>query len=261
MDKRFLEILTIKPQLITDFPSWMLPEPVVGELRSIDNVAIAEIAGRDSIAAAIEAVRTRRFEAVLPTIAYTGTEFGEWGYPFEKADFLKARLDDEGVRVFQPVVLGAPEFWWKLNGRYATHLSKTYGFYTPCVGCHLYFHAIRIPIAKRIGCRCIIGGERESHDGRTKINQVDVVLDEYARFMSAFDIELLLPLRYIQSGERIEQIIGQSWEEGGEQLKCVMNKNYLDQHGHVDYSEENMKRFLSEFALKVAEEEVQKLLK
>ncbi|MCF8037391.1 MAG: hypothetical protein K9K62_11005, partial [Desulfobacteraceae bacterium] len=45
------------------------------------------------------------------------------------------------------------------------------GHYTPCTGCHLYLHAVRIPLARMLGNVPIIGGERESHSGKVKVNQ------------------------------------------------------------------------------------------
>lgn len=99
----------------------------------------------------------------------------------------------------------------------------------------------------------VIGGERELHDGRVKINQILIVLDAFIDVMKGYGIELLLPLRHIQSGGEIENIIGQKWKEDGEQLGCVMSKNYQDLDGSIRYSEEMIQRFLREFAVKGAE--------
>lgn len=92
MDKRLLEILADKPDLVADFPEWMLPASTLHEIRETDNVAVAEIAGRDSVAAAIKACDLRTIKAIVPTVAYTGTEYGRWRVPFEKINVLKKRL-------------------------------------------------------------------------------------------------------------------------------------------------------------------------
>jgi hypothetical protein len=260
MDARIFEIVRNKPELITTFPRWMLSKALEKELRDTAGLAIVEIAGRDSIAAALEATRKRDFKALLPTIAYTGTEFGDWETPFKKTDLLKEALSEKGLKVFAPLVLGAPRLWWRLCGRYTTHLFKAFGFYSPCVGCHLYLHALRIPLAKKIKCSVIIGGERESHEGRIKINQISVALDAYVSFARTFDIELFLPLRKIAKNEHIETIIDQPWEEGTEQLECVLSKNYVDRKGDVVYSERAIKRFFSEFAIKEAEDALKDFL-
>lgn len=260
MDSRIFEIVSAKPELVDEFPSWMLSENIENELRRTKGLAIVEIAGRDSIAAALEATRKRDVKALLPTIAYTGTEFGNWDVPFKKAYMLKEELSKKDVKVFDPVLLGAPRFWWRLCGRYATHLFQRFGFYSPCVGCHLYLHALRIPLARKIDCGVVIGGEREFHEDRIKINQIGVALDAYVSFAEKFGIELLLPMRHVRESRDIESIIGKSWEEGAEQLECVLSKNYLDIDGRVVCSENDIKRFFDEFAQKEAEKVVEGFL-
>lgn len=253
MDPRFYEIVSNKPELINNFPKWMLSETRESELKNTEGLAIAEIAGRDSIAAVLEATRKRDFKAILPTIAYTGTEFGDWTIPFHKTELLKTELVGRGIKVFSPILLGAPRLWWRLCGRYVTYLFKEFGFYSPCVGCHLYLHTIRIPLAKKIGCSVVIGGERESHEGKTKINQIRVALEAYISLAGQFGVELFLPLRNIALNRDIEKIIKQPWEEGKEQLNCVLSKNYQDKKGNVFYEERGIAQFFSKFALREAE--------
>ncbi len=53
--KKLLEVLANKPDLITDFPEWMLSDAMVEKIGTIKNVALAEISGRNSIAAVIRA--------------------------------------------------------------------------------------------------------------------------------------------------------------------------------------------------------------
>ena len=74
---------------LPEFPEWMLPEATVKKIIETPNVAIAEIAGRDSIAAVIQACEIRAIRAIVPTIAYTGTEYGDWKTPLEKIEILK----------------------------------------------------------------------------------------------------------------------------------------------------------------------------
>lgn len=260
MDPRIFEIVSNKPELINDFPDWMLSKKRENELKNTEDLAIAEIAGRDSVAAVLEAINTRGFKALLPTIAYTGTEFGDWKVPFHKTELLKVALEERGVKVFDPIILGAPRLWWRLCGRYVTRQFKEFGFYSPCVGCHLYLHTIRIPLARKIGCSVVIGGERESHEGKTKINQIGVALDAYTSLARKFGIELFLPLRNISRNKDIETILNQSWEEGAEQLGCVLSKNYQDKDGNVSYSESAIEKFFSEFAIKEAENGLKDLL-
>lgn len=255
-----LALLSQRPELVTTFPQWLLPAATIAELKKTQGMALAEIAGRDSIAAVLQAVEEHPITAVLPTIAYTGTEFGNWEGVFEKCRFLGDRLWDRHIKVFDPVLLGAPRFWWLLCGRPISTLFSRFGFYTPCLGCHLYLHALRIPLAMRINAPYVIAGEREAHDARIKVNQVAPALDAYRSFMETFGVELLLPVRHIHAGEEIERIIGHRWEEGGEQLECVLSKNYQDIDGAVIYDEDALKRFFTEFAFPIAEEVVRAYL-
>ena len=260
IDNRLLEIIAEKPELVVEFPAWMLPARTIDEIRSTENSAIAEIAGRDSVAAVLRACEERPISAVLPTIAYTGTEYGDWRIPFTKIGQLRKRLRKKDIKLYDPVVLGDPRFWWRLCGRYTTHFFKSFGSYSHCLGCHLYFHALRIPVAKELDCNLIIAGERESHDGRIKINQIGVALDAYQGFMSRFNIELFLPLRHIKSGREIESIVGSGWDEGDQQLECVLSKNYREMDESVAFNEDTVKLFLDEFALKKAEEVIRRYL-
>lgn len=259
-EHELLEILANKPELVTEFPDWMFSDETRTEIQSTENVAIAEIAGRDSVAAVIKACRIRDIQAVVPTIAFTGTEYGKWNVPFGKTELMKEKLGKEGIRVFDIIVLGSPRFWWKLCGRYATELFRKYGYFTPCLGCHLYFHAIRIPLAKMLHCTLVIGGERESHDGKVKVNQTGAALDAYSEFLNIFNLELFLPLRNVKSGREIEDILGQNWKEGEEQLSCVLSKNYQDKDGKVIFDEAALKKYYHEFAFKTAEDEIRSYL-
>lgn len=248
-----LALLSRKPDLVTSFPDWLLPPAVIDELKKEENVALAEIAGRDSVAAVLAAVEEHPIKGVLPTIAYTGTEFGDWERGVATSRFVAERLRGHGITVFDPVFIGSPPFWWLLCGRYISMLFSRFGFYTPCLGCHLYLHALRVPLARLTGALYIISGERERHDGRIKVNQVAFALDAYTAFVGRFEVELLLPLRSIHSGKEIGRIVGQEWEEGGGQLECVLSKNYQDIDGSVTYDESGIRRFFEGFAFPLAE--------
>ena len=84
LSKRLLALLAGKPDLISEFPEWMLPEETVKQISKTPHVAIAEIAGRDSIAAVIQACEISTIQAIVPTVAYTGTEYGNWNITLEK---------------------------------------------------------------------------------------------------------------------------------------------------------------------------------
>ncbi len=223
-------------------------------LRGAKNPAIVEVAGRDSIAAAVKAVSDRNFDLLLTTVAYTATEFGRWITMEDRVRFLRARLGETGreVEVLGPIYMGSPRFWRALCGRHITSLFERFGFYTPCLGCHLYLHSVRIPLARSTGVNLVVSGERESHDGQVKLNQVSDALDAYRNFLAGFDVELYLPLRHISDGSAIAELVGDTWSEDEEGIDCVLSGNYLSPTGELSYDEDAVKRFFSEFALPLA---------
>ena len=240
-----------KRECVVDFPSWMLPGEKAIFYRKQPGLAIVEMAGRDSVAAAVVAVRTEGFTDLLPTYAYTGTEHGPWFSVTEAVQRLHDRLPE--TRIHDLVVLGSPRFWHALNGRFISELISRYGFFTPCVGCHLYLHAVRMPLAVTLGKVPVIAGEREYHDGAVKINQTATALDCYQDLAKTFQVPLLFPLRHIDKGKEIEHILGFDWKQGDEQLGCVLSGNYRDLHQQVNITEEKIHAYLREFAFPLAQ--------
>ena len=251
--KKLLKILSNKPELITNFPDWILSKKKIEKIKKEQDVAISEIAGRDSFAAVIKACELRNFKAIVPTIAYTGTEFGNWEITFKKVEKLKATLKALGIKTYNPIILGAPRLWKILCGRYSLQHYRKFKYYSPCLGCHTYLHAIRIPLAKILNCKVVIGGERELHDEQIKINQINIAIESYIKLFKKFDLELFLPIRYISSGNEIERILGYKWGEGKEQLECVLSGNYRESDGSVIINRRAIKRYFNEFALNIAE--------
>lgn len=245
-DERQVELLLSKEE------SLVPPETASlrGELAGIDTarVALAEIAGRDSVAAALAVARAGDVDAVVPTIVYTGTEYGDWSVLFNNVQTLGERLAGTGVRIVGgPQLLGSPRLWAALNGRYMRRLAETFGFCTPCVGCHLYVHLSRVPLAWALGVTKLISGERESHDGRLKINQTGAALDAYAEVMRGAGIDLAFPIRHVSGGAQVEELVGEGWPEGDKQLRCVLSKNYEDGNGSVRFEKAALDDFLGRY--------------
>jgi hypothetical protein len=236
-----------KPERVIALPETILPDELMDAYRSMKDLAVVEIAGRDSVAAAIDVVNKEGFTDLLPTYAYTGTEHGEWSTVQDAVRRLAQRLPV--VRVHPLLVIGSPRFWQSLNGRFAQALSDRYGAFSPCVGCHLYLHSVRIPLAAALGNRPIIAGERERHDSGVKINQIGEALGRYRALAEGFNIRLHLPLRHISRGDQIEAILGCAWDEGKSQLKCVLSGNYRDPDGNVIVEADQAVAYLENFAL------------
>lgn len=239
-----------KRECIIDFPSWLLPSKKMDAYGKLPRLAIVEMAGRDSVAAAVMAVRTEGFTDLLPTYAYTGTEHGPWSSVEMAVQRLRERLPE--TRIHDLMVLGSPRFWHALNGRLISELISRCGFFTPCIGCHLYLHAVRMPLSLSLGKVPVIAGERERHDKTVKVNQTGAALDCYRDLAAHFEVPLLFPLRHVEEGKSIEKILGFDWKQGDEQLDCVLSGNYAGLHKQVNITEEKVNRYLREFAFPLA---------
>ncbi len=190
-------------------------------------VAVAEISGADSIAAAIAYCRDHPgLERVVPSYVHTGTEYGDFSGIESNVLFLAGALEERcDVHVEDLVVAQDGRLWNALNGRYASVLAARLGAFTPCVGCHLYLHLMRIPLARSLGAP-VISGEREHHGTRTKPNQLASALDAYVRVLASAGVDLELPIRHVDESSEIEALLGPSWPGGSPQLACVLAGNY-----------------------------------
>ncbi len=215
-------------------------------LRGRPGLVIVEIAGRDSVAAAVAAVRERGFTTLLPTSVATGTEYGDEGAPDKAAAHL-ARLLGGSAEVLPTVRLGSPGLWAALNGRFATVIAGRFRITSPCLACHLYMHLARLPLALALGAVPIVAGERDSHGGRLKLSQTPLGIDACARVLARAGVELLEPIRRLRDNEEIAELVGPGWETGARQLCCVHSANYAGLDGEVAFDELAYARYVHGF--------------
>jgi len=241
-----------KRECVIDLPESLLSVERMDAYRAMPGLAIVEIAGRDSVAAAIKAVEDEGFTDLLPTYVYTGTEYGAWSGVGNAVRRLSARLPE--TRVHPLLVMGSPRFWQALNGRFMGELASRHGVLLLCIGCHLYLHSVRIPLAVTLGRIPIISGERERHNGAVKINQIGEALNFYQELAKEFEVRLLFPLRHISVGHRIREILGFEWEEGQGQPGCVLSGNYREVNGSVSITGEQVVPYLETFACPLTRE-------
>jgi len=229
-------------------PEYIISSERFAVMRDSEGLAVGEIAGRDSVAAIIKACEAHDIDAVLPTVVYTGTEYGDWGTPLRNIEFLKKALGQR-CAVFEPVFLGNPELWAALSGKYATVIAQEFGVYSPCLACHLYMHLCRVPLAKALDNAPIISGERETHQGVIKLSQTPLGIDASVEVLAYAGIELLLPVRHMEDNAEIRRLVGPGWEQGQRQLECVLSGNYAGLDTDVAYDEGAHRRYLDEFLI------------
>jgi hypothetical protein len=209
-------------------------------------LAILEMAGRDSVAAGVAAVRERGYAVILPTSVATGTEYGDEMSPAHAVEYLRGVLPPE-VEVLDPLRLGSPPLWAALNGRYSTVIAERYRIYSPCLACHLYVHLARLPLARLLGNVPIVSGERETHGGRIKLSQTALGIDACIRVLAHADVELFEPIRRLHDSEAIVELVGTGWDQGARQLNCVHSGNYAQVDGTVTFDELAYTRYLHGF--------------
>ena len=214
-----------------------------------EDIIIGEFAGRDSVAAILKALESESVRTILPVASFSPTEYGN----FESLEHNYMHMLERVERLYgnEKTILpllyhSNPDLWSVINGRYVDFLNKKFGFYTPCIGCHAYLHLLRIPLSLKLGKK-IISGERESHDGRIKVNQTAESLDTYKRIAEYFGSEILMPIRYINDGNEVEELIGWEWDEGKGHQSCVFSGNYSCPNGTVDYMKKNTIEYLEKF--------------
>jgi len=213
-------------------------------LRAMPGLAVGAVAGRDAIAAIVQAVRAEGFSAVMPTSVATGTEFGNPDAALEAVVTLRRELGD-GIDVLDPIRMGSPRLWAALNGRFAAEIAERFGLYSPCLACHLYVHLARVPLAWALGNAPVITGERDTHDGRIKLSQTAASIDAETRVLANAGIDLLTPVRAF-SGAKIGALVP-GWREGEKQLCCVHSGNYVGLDGSVRFDARGYERYLAEF--------------
>ncbi|MDI7252187.1 MAG: hypothetical protein QME89_06465 [Actinomycetota bacterium] len=221
--------------------------------------AVVEVAGRDSVGAAVALARMGRIRRVLPSVAFTGTEFGDLDSPTRNVQLMRRLLEPEGVVVEDPVVVGSPPWWRATVGRVNTVLSRRYGPWHICLGCHMYLHALRIPLCRRLGIGKLVAGERLGHAGREKVNQGHDAVSAYRRVVESFGIRFELPLLEVDDEEEMISLVG-GWREGENQPSCVLSGNYQDQNGEVLVERERVRAYLDEYLVPVTVRIVSEIL-
>ncbi len=194
-------------------------------------LAIAEISGADSIAAALAFAEANPGSQLIPTYVATGTEYGDFSHIEDNVAWLEKELPARGAELTGGLIRSSdPSLWRALNSSARIFIAR-FGSYLPCVGCHLYLHLMRIPIALKVGASIVISGERERHGDRTKANQTTAALDAYESLLAAVGLRLELPLRHMSDPAAVTSLLGPRWIGGSPQLECVLKGNEIGPDG------------------------------
>jgi hypothetical protein len=189
------------------------------------NFFIADIAGKDSIAALIRVLDENLSAVIIPSVIDLACEYGDKNQYYKVLSNLNDKFNKERRRILPGIISYANDFWSALAGGYVQEPIKLYGFYSPCIACHLVMHIIRIKIATYLGLQNVISGERELHANKEKINQLAFVIDFYNSLYAAMGVKHHLPLRYVIDNDEINKVIDIN-DVIYNQLNCLFTGNY-----------------------------------
>lgn len=209
---------------------------------------IAELAGKDSVAAIHKFIRTNPYSRIIPSIVYTRTEYGGFESYAKSLNYLQNYAANCGTLFGEVHHLSNEKLWNIFCVKYQYKLYKKYGFYTPCIMCHLYTHLLRIPICYKYGAEGIITGERFSHGGKVKVNQHPKTLECFQMLIDYSGLKLIQPLLEIGNVKDVENEIGsKEIIDHANDTKCILSENLND--WIVD--ENALQNFLDEYIYNV----------
>lgn len=186
---------------------------------------IAEIAGKDSIAAVVRfmtemaggknaAAQTGQAGQaggedirIIPTIVYTNTEYGDRASYYNSIAYLRRKAKALGICMEETVELENGRLWNLLCARFQQQIHQRYGFYTPCIACHLFTHLLRLPLLAETGAAGIITGERHSHQGRLKANQHPLTIECFNEIFAKNGVQMIRPLVEISDTAKVDSYI------------------------------------------------------
>lgn len=218
------------------------------------NHYIMEVAGKDSVAAALSFAADHREAHIVPTIVLTGTEYGDMASYENSISFLKGRLEEYGITIANTVYLQDGALWNLLNARYQYPIYRKYQFYTPCIMCHLYAHLLRVNLYRECGAKGLITGERSSHAGKLKANQHEHTVRVFRKILQGVGMEPICPLMDIRDTKTVDALIGDPEViRHANDVKCVFSSNLqgfpLEEPGNVALLDD----FLEGYVLPVGE--------
>ncbi len=247
--KKYLKIIAEKPDIFGNIPESILSAEKIEELRQIPRLAIGEIYGVPDIEGLMHLLSAKQPDAFLPTVSYTGTEYGSFDALGQLLKSIKKTVEKE-LRIYflEPLLVGSPGFWWALNGRFMRELSDRFGFINPCFGCRLYSFALRVPLCKKLNASIIIPGDMKPDNDDSIIFTSLPAVKYYRTLMLSFGIELWYVDRNFQTGNAKKNSRNFHENPKNRILRCTFEDNYRK----IDDSFENsskLNKYFEVFAL------------
>lgn len=255
----FLQLAYSSNELI-GFDSFF--EPLQKLKGQTSNYFIQEVAGRDSIAAMSSFLQLSKnqYTGVILAAALAPAEYGELEHLYQSLLTAAEIAANHGLSYHFSVSKSVPA-WKELVAANALTSSMKYGFYTTCLGCHLYLHLLRGIIAVQTGASPIVSGERHFHRGRIKINQSPEAIRAYKKVLESHGVKIVFPVAELDDETRLIELLPRFWEEGKEQLDCLFSGSSKIDDNSYRQIRNNLARYLEEYLIPRGIEVFNSLLK
>ena len=218
-------------------------------------VLISDFAGRDSVAACLQALHDDVFDTIIPIGDVVPSRYGDWGSYEENwlsfSEIVRQRHPSVDLKPW--FLIDFTKLWSLINIELSSLFEGKNGWFTPCVGCHLHFYGARAILADAFGDDVVlVSGEKRMHrGGKRKANQTDAALDGYRALASDSGLDHRFPIHSLDSEQEMEGLLGQPWPEGGRQMRCTHSGNDRDEEGVLKFSEADISSLLNEFLLPI----------
>lgn len=238
-----LEIHNVVPEIMRDQYEY------IGQ-----RVLLTDFAGRDSIAACIQILNDEEIDTIIPIGDIVPSRYGGTDSYSQNWNTLAQLVKNNHVGVdLKPwFIVDGQDFWKTLNQRYVQQITGKFGWFTPCLGCHFHFYAMRSVLVEILGHYTIIlaSGEKRLHkNGKRKANQTDAAVKSYGKFSHERGIDHRFPIHNFEFEEQITSLVGAEWKEGGSQMSCIHSGNDQDDNGQLKFTEEQISEMMSEYII------------
>jgi len=218
-------------------------------------LVLTDFAGRDSVAAAMAWMERQPVGTLLPVGDVVPARFGDWSVYESNWQNMRSQVERRFPEVFvAPWFVMEDEIAWNaLTSQHVDALKMSFGFFTPCLGCHLHFYMMRTVLAQVVGATVLVSGEKELHNnGRRKANQTVVAVESYAAFSRSHGVDHQFPIHRVTAEEEMERLLGEGWREGERQLPCASSGSDRGTDGSLCMTTEQIATYMEQFAVPLA---------
>ena len=233
----------------------VVPKMMYAQYEDIgERVLVTDFAGRDSIAACIQILNNEEIDTVIPIGDIVPSRYGDTDSYTHNWNALAQIVNKNhpGVDLKPWFIVDGQGFWETLNQKYVQQIMTKYGWFTPCIGCHFHFYAMRSVLVEILGRYDVIiaSGEKRLHkNGKRKANQTDAAVDAYGKFSHERGIDHRFPIHNFEFEEQISSLIGTEWKEGGSQMSCIHSGNDQDDNGQLKFTEEQISEMMADYII------------